>query len=109
MIDWKEKIEAIKRLATDQKGKPEGEVAEAKLLELINKYPEAAQAQEVIDYAKDLFTLKDIADMHRQGTSTDGSWTAPTFEDAIKIMIEDYRQRKAMKQTEDRKQIEGAT
>ncbi len=38
---WRRKAEALARLAADQKGKPEGDVAASKLAEILAKHPEA--------------------------------------------------------------------
>lgn len=90
MNHWKRKAIALAKLAEDQRGKPEGETARRKLLEIINKHPEVVQLEEV----KQL-TLADLGQMKRRGISLAGSWTGNDLQDAIRLMEEDYRQRMA--------------
>lgn len=80
---------ALKRLADDQRGKPESEAALAKIKELQAKYPELKLA------LKPLYglTMGDIRLMHKSGISTDGSWTGVNLDDALRIMQEDYIRR----------------
>lgn len=90
---WKRKARALARLAEDQRGKPEGDLARAKLLEIIGKHPEAKDYEPVkVLIEKDL-TMRDIAMMHRDGISTDGRWEGESLQDAIAIMQADYRAR----------------
>ena len=48
---WKRKVRALIRLAEDQRGKPEGELAREKLLKILNDHPEAREYQPVVDFA----------------------------------------------------------
>lgn len=90
MNKWKRKAIALARLAEDQRGKPEGEVARQKLLQILNRYPQAREYEPI-----KVFTLRDIAWMRRRGISTAGKWTGTNFADAIRLMVEDYQQRMA--------------
>lgn len=91
MNRWKRKAIALAKLAEDQHGKPEGETARRKLLEIINKHPEATQLDEIKRLA-----LADLGKMKRHGISLAGSWTGKDLQDAIRL--EDYRQRIAENQ-----------
>jgi len=90
---WKRKARSLSRLADDQRGKPEGDVARAKLDEIISKHPEAKTFEPVkVLFERDV-TLSDIAMMRRNGVSTDGVWTASNIDEAIAKMTADYADR----------------
>lgn len=95
MNRWKRRARALARLAENQRGKPEGDVARAKLLEMVNKYPQARDYEAVRELAHRDFLMSDLGKMKRQGVSTDGRWTGTNLAHAIKLMIEDYQQRLA--------------
>jgi len=95
MNRWKRRARALARLAEDQCGKPEGDAARAKLLEMVNKYPQARDYEAVQELAQRDFSMADFGNMKRQGISTSGSWTGTNLANALKIMVEDYRQRRA--------------
>ena len=80
---WKRKADALTRLAEDQRGKPEGELARQKLQEIIAKHPEA----------KDYGPVRDLLLRDLKGIDLEGSWTAATPQEAIAMVIADYRQR----------------
>ena len=102
---WKRKADALARLAEDQRGKPEGDLARQKLQEIIANHPEAREYQPVKDlFARDL-ELKDVGAMHTMGISTDGSWGGGTLAEALAAMTRDYKSRIAGYQ--DRPRIEG--
>jgi hypothetical protein len=88
MNRWKSKVQALIRLAEDQEGKPEGELAREKLRLILEKYPEARQYQPVRE-----FMLKDVGYMKRHGIPTEGSWTGGNLQEAIALMVADYRRR----------------
>lgn len=67
MNRWKRKVQALARLAEDQRGKPEGELAREKMRQILERYPEARDYEPVKQ-----FMMSDIAWMRRQGISTDG-------------------------------------
>lgn len=94
---WQRKAEALARLAEDQRGKPEGELARQKLLEILNNHPEAAQYGPVVELARrDIeWVMKGthLVEMKRAGVDTDGEWAAPTLAGAIKVMVADYQNR----------------
>lgn len=90
---WQTKADALIRLADDQRGKPEGDVARAMLLKIINNHPESFAYQPLIDFAEREFTLGDLREMRQQNVSTDGRWTADTLDGAIKMMVADYKRR----------------
>jgi hypothetical protein len=90
---WQRKADALIRLAEDQRGKPEGDLARQKLLDIINAHPEAFEYQPLLDFAHRELTLRDVGEMERRGISTEGSWTAPTLEGAVKLMVADYKRR----------------
>jgi hypothetical protein len=85
---WKSKVQALARLAEDQRGKPEGELARQKMLQILEKYPEARRYEPARQ-----FMLSDLAWMRRHGVSTDGSWTGATPQEAVALMVADYHQR----------------
>lgn len=86
---WQSKIDALIRLAKDQAGKPEGELARAKLQQILDKYPWAAQQyQPLADFA-----VSDLKYMMRVGISHQGSWTGRNLQEALRIMVADYKQR----------------
>ena len=88
MNRWKRKIQALARLAEDQRGKPEGELAREKMRHILERYPEAR------DYgpARE-FMMSDLAWMRRQGIDTDGSWRGIDLQEAIALMTADYERR----------------
>lgn len=90
MNKWKSKADSLLRLAEDQKGKPEGELARQKLKEILDKHPEAKHYEPL-----QKFMLSDIKAMRMKGISTDGSWTGNNLQDAIAMMVLDYKQRLA--------------
>jgi hypothetical protein len=91
--DWRRKAEALCRLAEDQRGKPEGELARQKLLEIINNHPDALKFKPVTDLAEKDLTMGDVAWMNRNGVSTEGEWAGRNLKEAIVIMSNDYRRR----------------
>lgn len=90
---WKRKARALARLAEDQRGKPEGDTARQKLLEIIQRHPEARDYEPVKTLIKKDLTMRDISEMRHAGISTDGEWTADDLHTAIKLMEADYRER----------------
>jgi hypothetical protein len=92
---WKRKVQALARLADDQRGKPEGDVARRKLLQIINKYPEAGRYEPVVELARKDLTMADVGWMKRHGVSIEGSWTGRNLYKAIALMEADYRERLA--------------
>ena len=98
---WKRKAEALARLAEDQRGKPEGELAREKLLAIINKHPEAASYEPVVELARRDMTMRDVAQMMKDGISTAGKWEGDycggdynaQLKSAIAKMEGDYWQR----------------
>ena len=94
---WQRKAESLAHLAEDQRGKPEGELARQKLLEIINKHPEAMQYEPVIELARRdidwIMTGAHLIEMKRAGVSTDGKWNGASLTDAIKMMVSDYQNR----------------
>jgi len=88
MTRWKRRALALARLAEDQKGKPEGESAARKLSQILERYPEAREYEPIAE-----FTMGDLRSMRDKGISTEGRWTGESLEDAIAVMIRDYRER----------------
>lgn len=88
MNRWKKVAEALIRLAEDQRGKPEGDLAREKLALILNRHPEARQYQPI-----QRLMASDVAYMRRQGISTDGSWTGRNLGEALLLMEAEYRQR----------------
>ena len=85
---WQRKVDALLRLAEDQRGTPEGDLAREKLRRILRRHPEA-RAYEPLQ----AFTLRDVAYMKRHGISTGGSWTGANLGEAIALMVADYRRR----------------
>ena len=46
---WKRKLDALIRLARDQEGKPEGDVARDKIALILRNHPEALEYPPVVD------------------------------------------------------------
>lgn len=91
---WQSKVDALIRLAEDQKGKPEGELAWEKLRQILEKYPEAAQAHRPLyEFAEREFTTADLGYMIRHDISIDGRWTGRNWQEAILHMVAEYRAR----------------
>lgn len=90
---WQTKVDALIRLAEDQRGKPEGDLAREKLLSILQKHPEAVTYKPIVDLAWRDITTKDVAEMHRMGISTDGSWTGRNLQEALFKMQQDYYRR----------------
>ena len=88
VMGWKRKIDALLRLAEDQAGKPEGDLARQKLDAILAKHPEARDYEPVKK-----FMLKDVGRMKRMGINTGGSWTGGNMAEAIAMMIADYQRR----------------
>ena len=70
-------------------------MARQKLLQIINKYPEAAQYEPVVELAKKDLTMADVGWMKRRGVSLAGSWTGGNLWEAIAMMEADYKERLA--------------
>jgi len=86
---WESKVDALIRLAEDQAGKPEGEVARAKLQQILEKYSWVAEEhQPLADFA-----ISEFKYMKRVGISHQGSWTGRDLQETLTIMVADYRQR----------------
>jgi hypothetical protein len=85
---WQSKVDALIRLAEDQKGKPEGDLAREKLLLILQNHPEAVDYRPILDLA-----CKDVVKMHRMGINTDGSWTGTNLQEALAKMMQDYHNR----------------
>lgn len=92
---WKRKVQALAKLADDQRGKPEGDLARRKLLRIISKYPEAARYGPVVELARKDLTMADVGWMKRHGVSLAGSWTGGDLAEAIMLMEIDYKERLA--------------
>jgi hypothetical protein len=90
---WQTKVDALIRLAEDQRGKPEGDLAREKLLSILQKHPEAVTYKPILDLAWRDITTKDVVEMHRMGVSTDGSWTGRNLQEALFKMQQDYYRR----------------
>lgn len=93
---WKRKVDALIRLAEDQRGKPEGNLAREKLAEILRNHPEAACYKPLVDLTNGdlrIITTKDVAWMNRNKISTDGSWTGRDLAEALAMMEADYRSR----------------
>lgn len=75
---WKRKAEALLRLAEDQRGTPEGDLAREKLAEILVNHPEAGLT------VRDI-TLKDIGDLHKAEVGTS------VIDEPIYNMFEYYR------------------
>lgn len=88
MNRWKRKVQALARLAEDQRGKPEGKLAREKMRHILERYPEARDYEPV-----KRFMMSDIAYMARNDISTDGSWTGGDVREAVALMEVDYRRR----------------
>ena len=86
---WKRKADALLRLANDQAGKPEGELAREMLRRLISRHPDITMAYKPMRE----FAMSDVGFMLRNGIETGGSWTGRNLNEAISIMIADYRTR----------------
>ncbi len=90
---WKRKAHALARLAEDQRGTPEGDLAREKLAEILRKHPEAVEYEPIKTLAERDLTMADVAWMKRHGVSVEGSWTGKDFAEALHLMEEDYWQR----------------
>ena len=90
---WKTKVDALIRLAEDQRGRPEGDLAREKLASILKKHPEAMTYKPVLNLAWKDITTKDVVKMHRMGISTAGSWTGHNLQEALYKMMMDYHRR----------------
>lgn len=111
MNRWKRVAASLVRLAVDQKGRPEGNVAREKLKIILEKHPEARSYRPVVEFMRlelagrgfrvpgrqrvSPMTVREFHGMRRAGVDTDGSWTAGSFEKARRQMEADLRQRMA--------------
>jgi hypothetical protein len=106
MNRWKTKVDALIRLAKDQAGKPEGELAREKLRQILEKYPEAARQHEPLaDYARE-FTTGDLRYMMQHDIPIEGRWTGRNVQEALAMMVGDYWRR--IKQYRERPLLLGA-
>ncbi len=94
---WQRKARALARLAEDQRGKPEGDLAWDKLQELLDAHPEASLFGPIIDLIQHemewLMTGSHFVQMKKSGVDIDGYWEGETLESAIGVMVADYRKR----------------
>ncbi len=90
---WKRKARKLAALAEDERGKPEGDLARQKLLEIINRHPEAAGYAPIVKLVARDITLDAVAQMHDDGVSTDDEWTAEDLLAATKVMEAGVRAR----------------
>lgn len=90
---WQSKVDALIRLAEDQRGKPEGDLARQKLTEIVNKHPAARNYAPLLDLAQRDLTMADVRNMRRNGISTAGSWEGDDLRGAILAMQADYKRR----------------
>lgn len=95
MNKWERMAGALARLAEDQSGKPEGDVARDKLAEILAKHPEARSHPPVMGFMARDITLREFHGMRRAGVDTDGTWTGANFQDAIRNMQNELRDRMA--------------
>ena len=94
MNKWQSKIDALILLAEDQEGKPEGDLAKEKLRRILRRFPELAQWHAPLDdFAGRVFTICDLEQMKRQGISTEGVWSGRNLDEAVAMMIADYKRR----------------
>lgn len=90
MNRWKSKVDALIRLAKDQAGKPEGELAREKLRQILENYPQAAfQHEPLATYARE-FMGSDLMYMKRVGIPTTGRWQGRDIREAANMMVADY-------------------
>jgi hypothetical protein len=92
---WKRKADALARLAEDQAGKPEGELAKEKLRKIIAKHPEAKE-------------YPPIKNLSLRGIDLTGSWSAGSPQEAVAMMFTDYRQRAAARAARPKGEIREA-
>lgn len=93
MNKWQRKAKALVRLAEDQRGTPEGDLAREKLLLIINNHPEARDFEPVKVLVERDITMADVIRAKRIGVDLTGSWTGENLQDAIQIMMQDYNRR----------------
>ena len=86
---WRPKVDALIRLAKDQAGKPEGELAREKLQQILDKYPWTAQEHKPLGD----FAVSDFLRMKRVGVSHEGSWTGRNLQEVLTTMVMDYQRR----------------
>lgn len=89
---WKKLVDDLLRLAQDA-GATEDErnTARLKLAQVLEKHPDAQEIEQYEPLRE--FTFRDFREMKRRGIYTGGSWTGATLEDAVAMMIADYRRR----------------
>lgn len=91
---WQSKVDALIRLAEDRGDRPEGRLAREKLRRVLRRFPELAERHKPFDeFAHRTFTGADLGQMKRQGISTAGEWSGGTLDEAIAIMVADYKRR----------------
>lgn len=93
---WTRKVDALIRLAEDQKGTPEGDLAREKLLSILQKHPEVQAYQPLTGFVQREISGADFVRMKQEGISTEGSWTGTNLFDALEKMMEDYFLRMAV-------------
>lgn len=90
---WTSKVDALVRLAEDQRGTPEGDLAREKLASILRKHPEVCRYQPVVTLAERDLTLADIGKMKREGISLEGTWVGTDLQDAVRVMEDEYKRR----------------
>jgi hypothetical protein len=95
MNSWKRKVQSLIRLAEDQAGKPEGELAREKLQKILARHPEAWDYEPVRR-----FTSKDLSEMVKMRVPLTGHWEGANIDEAINAMLAEYSQR--LKETKSR-------
>ena len=106
-----ELLEKLCRYAEDRSGFPDGDTARGKVKDLINKNPELVEHPSVIALAKnDLgfilpeptvyspfdgseVTTEEALNFKNMGGNLAGSWTGADLSEALKMMMNDYRNR----------------
>ena len=92
MRDWKMVADNLLRLAEDQRGKPEGIAARAKLKTILDNHPEAREYRPIQELVERDISLADVRRLREKGWDQ-GKWTGRNIDEAIALMCNDYRRR----------------
>ncbi len=88
MNKWKRKVQALARLAEDQRGKPEGELARQKMRGILEKYPEARDYEPIRK-----FVASDLSYLVKAHIPLTGHWEGGSPAEALAAMFADYAKR----------------
>lgn len=106
MNRWQKIVDDLTRLARDQQGTPEGELAKQKIQEVLARHPEARHYEPVQRLVDDgILTGADLKFMMQSNIDVEGTWEADSVAGAMKMMQADLLGR--IREFKSRPRLEG--